>query len=365
MKTFITRLLSAAFVAFVCMCSAVSASAKLGETVPHLIKRFGKSYRIESADAGNKYEFRSEKVRVDVLVSNDVSIAETYFSDHALTANGEPPNDIVRAILKTNEPQTRWLEIDAAQFRSDYALRTSDQKYIAFLRYTGPQAEGFIWTMTVGAAKTLMALAAVTTCKGESQTKYPRAIPVHPEELQGLTAREWLLEATSPSFMKDSFELALDEELLAETPYQTPTDDHPRYNDQMERMIGDPKTNDEKTNNYKIRRAYMQGEFVGYIVVQTRESRASESPPAAGTARQWREHNIAPDKYAFECTFDKPLLTQAPYQPPRRGNPYYDQEQDKLVGAYDDCALLRFYERGVFIGYALFVYLPQQLTVTI
>jgi hypothetical protein len=155
MKTLITRLLSAAFVAFVCMCSAVSASAKLGETVPQLIKRFGKSYRIESDDTGNKYEFRSEKVRVDVLVFNDVSIAETYFSDHALTANGEPPNDIVRAILKTNDPQARWLEIDAAQFRSDYALRSSDQKYIAFLRYTGPQAEGFIWTMTVGAAKTL------------------------------------------------------------------------------------------------------------------------------------------------------------------------------------------------------------------
>jgi hypothetical protein len=137
------------------MCSAVSASAKLGETVPQLIKRFGKSYRIESADTGNKYEFRSERLRVDVLVFNDVSIAETYFSDHALTANGEPPNDIVRAILKTNDPQARWLEIDAVQFRSDYALRASDQKYIAFLRYTGPQAEGFIWTMTVGAAKTL------------------------------------------------------------------------------------------------------------------------------------------------------------------------------------------------------------------
>ena len=140
------------------MCSAVSASAKLGETVPQLIKRFGKSYRIESANNGNKYEFRSEKVRVDVLVSNDVSIAETYFSDHALTANGQPPNDIVRAILKTNDPKARWLEIDAAQFRSDYALRSSDQKYIAFLRYTGPQAEGFIWTMTVGAAKTLSSL---------------------------------------------------------------------------------------------------------------------------------------------------------------------------------------------------------------
>jgi hypothetical protein len=185
MKTLITPLLSAAFVAFLCMCSAVSASAKLGETVPQLIKRFGKSYRIESANNGNKYEFRSEKVRVDVLVSNDVSIAETYFSDHALTANGEPPNDIVRAILKTNDPQARWLEIDAAQFRADYALRTSDQKYIAFLRYTGPQPEAFIWTMTVGAAKTL------SSFSSPPPSPLASSEPSAPSKSKGVEQKPW------------------------------------------------------------------------------------------------------------------------------------------------------------------------------
>ena len=131
------------------------ASAKLGETLPQLVKRFGKSYTIESDAAGKRYRFRSEKVSVDVLVSNDVSVAETYFSDHPLTASGEPPNDIVRAVLNTNVPQTRWSEIDAWTVAADYALRSSDQKHIAFLRYRGPQPEGSIWTLTVGDSKVL------------------------------------------------------------------------------------------------------------------------------------------------------------------------------------------------------------------
>lgn len=134
------------------MCFAVSAPAKLGETVPQLVKRFGNSYTIESDAAGKRYKFRSENVSVDVLVSNDVSVAETYFSDHALTTSGDPPNEIVRAILKTNVPQTRWSEIDASPFGANYALRSSDQKHIALLRYTGPQPEGSVWTMTVGLA---------------------------------------------------------------------------------------------------------------------------------------------------------------------------------------------------------------------
>jgi hypothetical protein len=91
------------FVALVSLCFAVSASAKLGETVPQLVKRFGKSYTVEEIELGETYRFRSEKVSVDVLVAADgVSVAETYFSDHPLTSSGEPPNDIVRAVLKTN-----------------------------------------------------------------------------------------------------------------------------------------------------------------------------------------------------------------------------------------------------------------------
>ena len=96
-----------------------------------------------------RYRFRSEKVSVDVLVSHSVSVAETYFSDHPLNANAEPPNDIVRAVLKTNVPRTRWVEIDATPFRGDYALQSSDHKYVAVLTYRGPQPEGSVWTITV------------------------------------------------------------------------------------------------------------------------------------------------------------------------------------------------------------------------
>ena len=125
--------------AFLCVCFAVPASAKLGETVPQLTKRFGKSYTIESDAIGKRYSFRSENVSVDVLVSSGVSIAETYFSDHPPTASGEPPNDIVRAVLKTNAPRTRWVEINAVLFKADYPLQSSDHEYIAVLRYTQPQ----------------------------------------------------------------------------------------------------------------------------------------------------------------------------------------------------------------------------------
>jgi uncharacterized membrane protein YeaQ/YmgE (transglycosylase-associated protein family) len=164
--------------AAVCICSAVTASARLGETVPQLINRFGKSYAIDSVEGGNTYKFESEKVRVDVLVSNNISVAETYFSDHALTANGEPPNDIVRAVLKTNDPQARWLEIDARPFRADYALRSSNQKYVAFLRYKGQQPKGFTWTMTVSAAKALSSSSSPAATTGlTEQTPLPTARP--------------------------------------------------------------------------------------------------------------------------------------------------------------------------------------------
>jgi TPR repeat protein/S1-C subfamily serine protease len=144
-----------ALTGFLCLCFLMPAQAKVGETVPQLVKRFGKSYTIDSEASGKSYRFRSEKVSVDILVANGVSVVETYFSDHPLTASGEPPNDIVRAILRINAPKARWTEIDAAAFGADYALRTGDGEYIATLKYTGPQPENTIWTMTVGLAKSL------------------------------------------------------------------------------------------------------------------------------------------------------------------------------------------------------------------
>src|SRR5262249_26629831 len=132
---------------------AIPAQAKLGETVPQLVKRFGNSYTVEpvqiGVELGERYKFRSKNVSVDAVVANGVSIAETYFSDHPLAADGEPPNDSVRAILKTNASGTRWLETNATPFRADYALQSSDDEYVAFLRYKQPQPENAVWTMTV------------------------------------------------------------------------------------------------------------------------------------------------------------------------------------------------------------------------
>ena len=145
-------------------------------------------------------------------------------------------------------------------------------------------------------AALMMALAIVNTCKGESQMQYPRAIPraipVHPDELRvlpKLTAREWILNNTTPEYMNESFELALDEPLVTDVPYQAPHQYHPRYNDQMERMIRDPEFNNETTNNYQIRRVYSQGEFVGYIIVQVRESQAPVTVPVSGTTARHRD----------------------------------------------------------------------------
>jgi S1-C subfamily serine protease len=136
-------------IALLCFGFAVSTSAKLGETVPQLIMRFGKSYTVELIQIGKKYKFRSENVSVDAVVANNISVGETYFSDHPLNANGEPPNNIVRAVLRTNVPGVRWFEIEATSYQADYALRSSDTAYIALLRYSGPQPEGATWTMTV------------------------------------------------------------------------------------------------------------------------------------------------------------------------------------------------------------------------
>ena len=138
-----------------CICFAATAPAKVGDTEPQLVKRFGKSYTVEEGLLGTTYKFRSANVAVDVVVANGRSISETYFSDHPLTPSGEPPNDIVRAVLKTNAPTVRWLEIDATPFGADYALESADHECIAILRYKGPQPDDMLWTIGVGRAAVL------------------------------------------------------------------------------------------------------------------------------------------------------------------------------------------------------------------
>jgi len=136
--------------------------AKLGDTVQQLIGRFGQSYTIESDTTGTRYKFRSERLDADVLVANGVSVAETYFSNYPLDSNGEPPNNVVQAILKSSAPQTKWVAIDATQFRADYAIQSSNHEYVVFLRYSGPQPEQSIWTMTVGRASVVSSISTST-----------------------------------------------------------------------------------------------------------------------------------------------------------------------------------------------------------
>jgi hypothetical protein len=68
----------------------------------------------------------------------------------------------VRAVLKTNVPKARWVEIEAAPLGADYALRSSDDKYIAILKYTGAQPENSVWVMTLGLADSVRALSNVS-----------------------------------------------------------------------------------------------------------------------------------------------------------------------------------------------------------
>jgi hypothetical protein len=89
---------------------------------------------------------------VDVTVMDGVSVAEMYYSDHPLNAKREPPKDIVRAILRVNAPQAKWLETNASPLGADYALRSSDSKYVALLYYTGPVVEDGVWRMSVALA---------------------------------------------------------------------------------------------------------------------------------------------------------------------------------------------------------------------
>lgn len=131
--------------------AASNAQAKIGETAPQLVRRFGKHYSVEDLPVGKKYKFRAKNFSADATVVGGVCVAETYFSDHPLTTTGEPPVTIVRKILNTNAPKATWVEIklEGLPIQSDYALRTPDNKYIATLSYTGPQPEKAIWTMTV------------------------------------------------------------------------------------------------------------------------------------------------------------------------------------------------------------------------
>jgi hypothetical protein len=125
---------------------ATKAQAKIGETVPELIKRFGSNY----TESNGIYEFILKDVR-DVrrliVVVNGRSVTELYvFYAAPLNKNGEPPSDIVRGVLDKESPRDKWHEV-VPPYGANYALQNRDDSVTALLRYS--QGSN-VWSLEVG-----------------------------------------------------------------------------------------------------------------------------------------------------------------------------------------------------------------------
>ena len=191
---------------FLCVLFAVPMYGKLGETVPQLINRFGKSYTVESEKNGQRYKFRPGNFSVDAFIVGDVCVGETYylyFKDFSLTST-RPPNEIVQAFLRVNVPVpgARWLEdpIPAEPLGAEYALQSSDHKYIAALRYRGPQAENAVWIMTVALSQNVLDTLPKTVEANTSPTppKIAAPAPSLPLPTPSATASPEVLTSPAP-----------------------------------------------------------------------------------------------------------------------------------------------------------------------
>lgn len=111
---------------------ALSAEAKLGETMPQLTKRFGTPYEVTPLYNGRaEYHFHEHGFDLSVVVKNNVSVSETYDSFQPLQPNGDPPNSIVRGILQTNVPGAKWRAVETDGRKEAAAFMTGDGKYRA------------------------------------------------------------------------------------------------------------------------------------------------------------------------------------------------------------------------------------------
>jgi hypothetical protein len=78
------------------------------------------------------------------------------------------------------------------------------------------------------------------------------------------------------------------------------------------------------------------------------------SPTESG--RQWMKRTFKDGEYmpyAFEVDYDSPLATDKPYELPRRGNPFFNEHLEQMVGGHDNYNTVRVFKCGVFIGYAM------------
>ena len=73
-------------------------------------------------------------------------------------------------------PKARWVEIEAAPLGADYAMKSADGEITSqFCSYTGPQPENIIWTVTIGLAKSVLAVSTAAPSSSPSSPTVPPA----------------------------------------------------------------------------------------------------------------------------------------------------------------------------------------------
>jgi hypothetical protein len=82
--------------------------------------------------------------------------------------------------------------------------------------------------------------------------------------LHNETGREWAARGNLAAD-NHAYEVSLDEVLLTDKPYQIPAKNNPRYNDAFEALLN---AYDASYDNYVTVRAYKQGIFIGYAILQ-------------------------------------------------------------------------------------------------
>jgi hypothetical protein len=113
--------------------------AKLGETLPQLVKRFGNHYSMSgnSATGEQSYSFRLKQYAVTAVMTRNAAgeltaISEIYCSTAPLQANGDPPTPIVRGIMNVTAPGAKWLTSKPA-YPELAAFITSDGEFEAVI----------------------------------------------------------------------------------------------------------------------------------------------------------------------------------------------------------------------------------------
>jgi hypothetical protein len=125
------------------LAGAMAAQAKVGETLPQLIKRFGTNYQLHGAGI---YEFRPwSSGSVTAILVDGRSAWEFYVSEYP-RVNDEPPPNIVRGILTTQSPRDKWHSV-TPPYGSHYAMQNQNKSLTATLQYAASQQQ---WSMEVG-----------------------------------------------------------------------------------------------------------------------------------------------------------------------------------------------------------------------